>query len=48
MEKKPYTPPTLTDHGAVVEKTKGLMGFTWEYMGRRTVEEDLKRDGIAG
>lgn len=48
MEKKPYTPPTLTDHGTVTEKTMGVAGFTWEYMGIRIVAEDLKKQGIVG
>ena len=34
MEKKPYTPPTLTDHGSVVETTKGIVGYTFEPVGR--------------
>ncbi len=33
MEKKPYSPPTLTDHGDAVEKTKGMGGPSWEYIG---------------
>jgi hypothetical protein len=33
MVKKPYSPPTLTDHGDAVEKTKGLGGAWWEYIG---------------
>lgn len=30
MEKKPYTPPTITEHGKVVEQTKGMGGEIWE------------------
>jgi len=37
MAKKPYTQPTITDHGSVVEKTKGTMGETVEFMGWRAV-----------
>lgn len=33
MEKKPYSPPTLTDLGDAVEKTKGITGQCWEYHG---------------
>jgi hypothetical protein len=33
MERKPYSPPTVTDHGNVVEKTKGWGGDWWEYWG---------------
>jgi hypothetical protein len=39
MEKKPYTPPTVTDHGSVVDKTKGIAGFTWEPWGH-ILDED--------
>lgn len=37
MEKKPYTPPTVTDHGSVVEKTKGTIGTSYEFMGWRSI-----------
>ena len=37
MAKKPYTQPTITDHGSVVEKTKGTMGETFEFMGWRAL-----------
>jgi hypothetical protein len=30
MQKKPYTPPTITEHGSAVEKTKGFGGEFWE------------------
>jgi hypothetical protein len=33
MEKKPYSPPTLTDLGDAVQKTKGLCGPCWEMYG---------------
>lgn len=33
MDKRPYTPPTLTDHGSVVEKTNGCFGYSFEPMG---------------
>ena len=41
MEKKPYTKPTVTDHGSVVEKTKGRIGFTYEPIGQM-IDEDIK------
>jgi len=30
-EKKPYSPPTITDHGDAVEETKGFCGELYEY-----------------
>lgn len=36
-QKKPYTPPTLTEYGKVEEETKGLGGNTWEVYGARVV-----------
>jgi hypothetical protein len=33
MQKKPYNPPTLTDHGSVVELTKGVLGWAYEIHG---------------
>ena len=33
MNKKPYTQPTVTDHGSVVETTKGCFGYSFEPMG---------------
>ncbi len=42
MEKKPYNPPKLTEHGSVVEKTKGLLGWSYEVWGRIVWEEDAK------
>ncbi|MGH7447836.1 MAG: hypothetical protein ACREK1_02225 [Longimicrobiales bacterium] len=32
MQKKPYTPPTITEHGKAVEQTKGFGGTNWETM----------------
>jgi hypothetical protein len=34
MEKKPYTPPTVTNLGSIVIETKGFGGETWEYNSR--------------
>lgn len=31
--RKPYTPPTLTEHGDIVEKTKGFHTVSWESIG---------------
>ena len=39
MQKKPYHPPTLTEHGSVVKQTKGLLGDCFEPLGR-VVDED--------
>jgi hypothetical protein len=33
MHKKQYTPPTLTEHGKVVELTKGVLGWSYEIHG---------------
>lgn len=30
MQKKPYTPPTVTEHGNAVRETKGFGGEFWE------------------
>ena len=40
MNKKIYSQPTLTDHGSVVEVTKGAIGYSFEPMGRMWWEED--------
>ena len=45
MEKKPYTPPTITDHGSVVEKTKGMFGYSFEPMGELVIPDNV--DGFA-
>jgi hypothetical protein len=34
-EKKPYTAPTVTDHGKVVEQTKGIVSSYWEVFGHQ-------------
>lgn len=43
MEKKPYTPPTITEHGDAVKQTKGFGGEFWEMMTPRTTS-DIKMD----
>lgn len=30
MEKKPYSAPTITEHGKAVEQTQGVGGKLWE------------------
>ena len=35
QEKKPYTPPTITDHGKIVEETKGVVDSSWEVFGHQ-------------
>lgn len=34
-KKKPYTPPVVTDHGKIVEETKGVTSTSWEVFGNR-------------
>lgn len=46
MQKKPYNPPTVTDHGSIVEKTKGRIGFSHEPIGIYLAEEDGKGIGL--
>lgn len=29
--KKPYTPPTITEHGDIVKNTTGIGGKYWEF-----------------
>jgi hypothetical protein len=43
MEKKPYTPPALTEHGDAVKETKGFGGEIWEYMNPKP-GSDIKVD----
>ena len=45
MKKKPYTPPTVTDHGSVVETTKGMIGYSHEPMGEMVRTDNV--DGFA-
>lgn len=35
MEKKPYNPPTITEHGDAVKQTTGFGGTLWEMMSPR-------------
>ena len=41
-EKKPYTPPTVTDHGKVTTETKGMVSTSYETFGRRLAVDDPK------
>lgn len=41
-KKKAYTPPTITDHGKVIEETKGLTSTAWEYFGHSVPDEGTK------
>ena len=43
MDKKPYSPPTITEHGDAVKETKGFGGDYWEMMTPRTTSE-IKMD----
>lgn len=45
MNKKPYTPPTVTDHGTIVETTKGCFGDCFEPMGLQVIPDNV--DGFA-
>ena len=39
-QKKQYSAPKLTDHGCVVEKTRGIIGFNYEPWGQLICEDD--------
>lgn len=41
-QKKPYTPPTVTDHGKVTSKTQGVVSTAYETWGHRAVLDDPK------
>ncbi len=40
-KKKPYAPPTLTNHGKVVEQTQGTYGTAWEVFGHQFIIDNL-------
>lgn len=42
-QKKPYTPPTVTDHGDVTKKTQGLVSTAYETFGHRAILDDGSR-----
>jgi hypothetical protein len=39
-QKKPYTPPTVTDHGKVTTETKGVVSVSYEAYGRRLASDE--------
>lgn len=39
MEKKPYAPPAITEHGSAVTETKGFGGKNWEPMSPKLTSE---------
>lgn len=39
MDKKPYTPPTITEHGDAVKETKGFGGHIWEALSPRQTSD---------
>lgn len=41
-QKKPYAAPTVTDHGKVVEETKGIVSYSWEVYGNQPPPADVK------
>ena len=41
-QKKPYVPPTVTDHGKVATKTQGIISMSYETYGRRAALDDPK------
>jgi hypothetical protein len=43
-EKKPYTPPTVTEHGNAVQSTKGFGGKYFEMMNPKPEPEDIIRN----
>ena len=42
--KKPYTAPTVTEHGNAVEATKGFGGKYFEVMSTKSEPEDIIKD----
>lgn len=38
-QKKPYTPPVVTDHGKVAEETKGIVSTCWEVFGHQPTND---------
>jgi hypothetical protein len=42
--KKPYTPPTVTEHGNAVQSTKGFGGKYFEMMSTKPEPEDIIRN----
>jgi len=44
-KKKVYSPPTITDHGKVVEETKGMTSTAWEVFGHTVPDDGSKGNG---
>jgi len=45
MEKKPYTPPTMTEHGNAVQQTRGFGGrFLESYLNKSVSQFDVDLD----
>lgn len=44
MEKKPYSPPTVTQQGNAVEQTNGFGGRYWELVALRMSPEQKGDD----
>ena len=40
-DKKPYTPPTVTEHGNAVQATKGFSGRYFEMLSPKPEPEDV-------
>ena len=40
MEKKPYSPPVVTEHGDAVQQTKGFGGRYWELYATKSQPDD--------
>lgn len=38
-KKKVYTTPTITDHGKLIEETKGINGTAWEVFGHSVTDD---------
>ena len=45
-QKKPYTPPTVTDHGKVASETQGIISPSFEIYGRRAPSDDPRNPDV--
>lgn len=45
-QKKPYTPPTVTDHGKVATETQGIVNYSFEIYGRRAATDDPRNPDV--
>jgi hypothetical protein len=48
MTRKPYSPPTVTDHGSAVRETLGIYGVVWEYFGTEPDVPPYPTEGKGG